>query len=128
MNKNENMISDWLDQNGDPEIEMFIAKNLAITEKVRQALKIKGWSNNRFAEELGKKPSEVSRWLSGMHNLTMKSIIKMEVLLGIDLIHTQPTKEYEYVFLGVVNGNQELISKADEYKIANESQISTIAM
>jgi hypothetical protein len=38
MEKEGKMITDWLDQNGDPEVEQFIEKNLAITEKVRLAL------------------------------------------------------------------------------------------
>ena len=100
MEKEGNMITDWLDQHGNPEIEAFIEKNLAITDKVLTALEAKGWSKGQLAEAMGKSPSEVSKWLSGMHNLTLKSIIKMEAALGIDLIHCEPVKEYEYVFLG----------------------------
>ena len=32
--------------------------------------------------------SEVSKWLSGLHNLTLKSITKMETILGNDIIIT----------------------------------------
>jgi spore cortex formation protein SpoVR/YcgB (stage V sporulation) len=39
-----NMITDWLDQNGNPEIDRFIEKNLAITEKIRLALAEKEWN------------------------------------------------------------------------------------
>ena len=40
--KERNMITSWLDQNGDPEIEKYIETNLAITEKVRLAIERKG--------------------------------------------------------------------------------------
>ena len=113
MEKEGNMITDWLDQHGNPEIEAFIEKNLAITDKVLTALEAKGWSKGQLAEAMGKSPSEVSKWLSGMHNLTLKSIIKMEAALGIDLIHCEPVKEYEYVFLGVINNSDDLKNKVE---------------
>jgi ribosome-binding protein aMBF1 (putative translation factor) len=92
MEKEGNMITNWLDQHGNPEIEAFIEKNLAITDKVLTALEAKGWSKGQLAEAMGESPSEVSKWLSGMHNLTLKSIIKMEAALGIDLIYCEPVK------------------------------------
>ena len=86
MEKEGNMITDWLDQHGDLEIEKFIEKNLAITEKVRLAIEAKGWNKVQFAHALGKSPSEITKWLSGMHNLTLKSLVKMEMALGVELI------------------------------------------
>ena len=80
-----NMITAWLEQNGDPEIEKYIETNLAITEKVRLAIERKGWKTKDLAQAMGKSPSEVSKWLSGMHNLTLKSIVKMEIALGVNL-------------------------------------------
>lgn len=88
MEDSNNMISDWLDENGNPEIDSFIEKNLAITEKVRIEMEKKGWKSQDLAKAMEKNPSEVSKWLTGMHNLTLKSIVKMEIALGIDLIKT----------------------------------------
>lgn len=103
--KNEgNLITNWLDQYGDPEIHRFVEKNLAITEKVRLALEQKGWKSQDLAKAMGKSPSEVSKWLSGLHNLTLKSLIKMEFVLGIDLINIDPVKEVQYVYLGTIKG------------------------
>ena len=82
------MISDWLEENQDPEIQSFVEKNLAIVDKVRRAMEEKGWKSLDLANAMDKNPSEVSKWLTGMHNLTLKSIIKMEQALGVDLIHT----------------------------------------
>ncbi|MFZ4402038.1 MAG: helix-turn-helix domain-containing protein [Bacteroidales bacterium] len=128
MEKEGNMITDWLDQNGDPEIEYFIKKNLAITEKVRLALENKGWSKLQLAEAMHKNPSEISKWLSGMHNLTLKSIIKMEVVLGVDLIHTEAVKEYEYVYLGVIENQNVICNKATKYTETTEMQEYLLAM
>lgn len=123
-----NMITEWLNQNRNPEIDRFIEKNLDITEKVRLALEYKGWKSQDLAKQMNKNPSEVSKWLGGMHNLTLKSIIKMEVALGIDLIHTEPIKEYEYVYLGLIKNQQELVGKANDYESYSESQPMPLAM
>lgn len=103
--KNEgNMITNWLDQYGNPEIERYVEKNLAITEKVRLVLEQKGWKAQDLAKAMDKSPSEVSKWLTGMHNLTLKSITKMEIALGIDLINIEPVKEIQYIYLGTIKG------------------------
>src|SRR5690554_3148596 len=115
--KNEgNMITNWLDQYGNPEIERFVDKNLAITEKVRLALEQKGWKAMDLAKAMDKSPSEVSKWLTGMHNLTLKSITKMEIALGVDLINVEPVKEIQYVYLGTIKGGdlQEAINDYEE--------------
>ena len=41
-----------------------------------------------FAKALGKTETEVSRWLSGTHNLTLATIAKMATVLGDDIITT----------------------------------------
>jgi transcriptional regulator with XRE-family HTH domain len=39
-----------------------------------------------LAQKLGKTESEVSKWLSGTHNLTLKSIAKIEIALDANLL------------------------------------------
>ena len=80
----KNIIDSWLDQNGNEEIARLVEKNLAITEKIVATLKEKNIKKLEFAKMLDKKPSEVSKWLSGTHNLTMKSINKIEMVLQIN--------------------------------------------
>jgi|SRR5690554_2711866 len=101
--KNEpKMITQWLEEHGDPAIERYVEKNLAIVEKVRLALERKGWKSQDFAQAMGKSPSEISKWLTGMHNLTLKSITRMELALGMDLIQVEPISEVKYLYLGQV--------------------------
>lgn len=125
--KKNNIISDWLDQYGDPEIDKFVEKNLAITEKVRLAMEAKGWKSQDLAKAMDKSPSEVSKWLSGMHNLTLKSIIKMEQALGICLVHTEPIKQYEYVYLGTIKGAEDYTQKVNNYQESYADQEYAIA-
>lgn len=116
----ENMLDNWLNANRNTEIDRFVEKNLAITEKVAVLLKKRGISQKQFAKMLGKSPSEVSKWLTGMHNLTLKSIIKMEDVLDINLIHIEPQKEIEYVYLGSIKGSS-VQSAIDDYEHTNYS-------
>lgn len=102
----KNIIDTWLNENGKPEIARFVEKNLALTEKINSVLKERGIQKGQFAEMLGKKPSEISKWLSGTHNLTIKSITKMEAVLGVDLVNIEPITEIKYIYLGSIEGGE----------------------
>lgn len=113
--KKNNIINEWLSENNDPVIERLVKRNLAIALKVRNILDERGLNDNDFAKMLGKTPSEISKWLSGTHNLTQKSIIRMEIALEERLIHVEPVKEY--VHLGVIKGG--IKQAVNEYTEAN---------
>jgi transcriptional regulator with XRE-family HTH domain len=81
-----------------PEDSRFVEKNLAISDQVHDILQthptIK--TQKALAEALGKEPSEISRWLSGLHNIGLENIIKMEVALGCDIILTDQQARERY--------------------------------
>jgi len=101
--KNNN-IDTWLDQNGSPEIAKLIEKNLAIANKIHGILEERGLKAADLARMLNKKPSEISKWLTGTHTFTTKTITKMETVLGEDIIHIEAQKEIVYLKIYV---NQE---------------------
>lgn len=39
-----------------------------------------------FAHRIGKTEAEVSRWLSGTHNFTLRTLAKISTTLDIDLV------------------------------------------
>jgi len=95
-----------------PEIDRFIELSMDIAVQIQSELDLKGWSQSRLAKELGKSESEISKWLSGMHNLTLKSIAKLETALHEKLImtsrevsHIKP--EIRYVTLKVYGGTND---------------------
>jgi transcriptional regulator with XRE-family HTH domain len=91
-------------------------RNLAISNKVQSILDKRGIKQKEFAQILGKKTFEVSKWLTGLHNLTLKSITKMEVALGVDLINFKPITEFKYPNLGSIKGDglEDIINDYDE--------------
>jgi hypothetical protein len=102
-----------------PEDRRYVEKNLAISYQVHDILEthptIK--TQKALAEALGKEPSEISRWLSGLHNIGLENIIKMEVALGRDIILTdqQARERYDRRF------NDLQVYKVDHFKPAPDS-------
>ena len=85
--------------NIDPNNKQFVKKNTEIVEEIYELLDSKKMTQKELAKLLDKKESEVSKWLSGLQNLTLRSITKMEIALGKDIIMTcsQAKKKYEKV-------------------------------
>lgn len=84
-----NIIDNWLKDNGDPVIECLVKKNLAIANKIASLLDSKGMKPADLAVAMGKKRSEVSKWLSGQHTFATKTITKIAEVLGEDIIHIE---------------------------------------
>lgn len=84
-----NVISNWLKENGDPSIQKATEINLAIAIKINNILESKGLKAVDLAKKLDKNQSEVSKWLTGMHTFTTKTLAKISLALGEDVIFTE---------------------------------------
>jgi len=69
-----------------PETENFVTKSMDIADQISQFLSEKNWTQKEFARRMGKQESEISKWLSGQHNFTLKTITNIETVIGKDLI------------------------------------------
>jgi transcriptional regulator with XRE-family HTH domain len=106
-NTKNNIISDWLTQNSNPEIDKLVEKNLAIANKIHNMLEDRGLKAADLARMLKKTPSEISKWLTGTHTFTTKTITKIETILGDDIIHVEPQREIVYLKV-YVNHEEEI--------------------
>lgn len=120
-----NIINDWLNEKGNPEIEKLVEKNLAIANKIYELLQERGLKPADLARMLNKKPSEISKWLTGTHTFTTKTITKIESILGVDIIHIEPQKEYIY-FKVMVKDQQEEQEMAFENSNVNTEDIDFV--
>jgi antitoxin component HigA of HigAB toxin-antitoxin module len=69
------------------ETKIFVQKYLDFVERVHQLMEEKGISQRELAEALGQQPSAISRLLSSdSHNLTLKSIAKLEAFFGQEIM------------------------------------------
>jgi len=69
------------------DVKIYVEKYADIVVRINQLLKEKGYSQKDLAEMLDKSPSEISKWLAGDHNFTLKSISKIEAELGETIIY-----------------------------------------
>lgn len=60
-----------------------------LIDLIEDRLEELGWSRKNLSEHLDKRPSEITKWLSGNHNLTLASLFKLQGALGIPLVSTQ---------------------------------------
>lgn len=80
-----------------PEVSKQVDIAVRIANRVYELLEKKAMSQKDLAKKLGKTETEVSRWLSGTHNLTIATIAKLSVALDDDIIMvTQPVKPYQF--------------------------------
>ncbi|GEM_PF-1557935 len=64
----------------------FVDKSMQLSGLLCEAMQRQGLTQRELASRLGKQESEVSRWLSGTHNFTLKTITRLEAVLGEDLV------------------------------------------
>ena len=72
-----------------------VAKNVAIAVPIIHVLRVQGKTRRDLARLLGKSESEITRWLSGFHNLELKTIYKIEKALGEQIILVCPNEVME---------------------------------
>jgi transcriptional regulator with XRE-family HTH domain len=69
---------------------------MAIVNAIYEALERKNMKASDLARKMDKSPAEISKWLSGSHNLTLQSITRLETILDEDLILTPAEAQKRY--------------------------------
>lgn len=92
---NSPLIKELLDEIT-PEQFAHTEKRMLLAARLDEAIKAKGWRKNEFATAVGKKPSVISKWLSGTHNFTADTLFDIERILNINLIRLECKPEITY--------------------------------
>ena len=69
-----------------PEMKLQMEMSVAIANRIYEILETKGMTQKDLAKRLGKTETEVSRWLSGTHNLTLSTICKISAALEEEIV------------------------------------------
>jgi transcriptional regulator with XRE-family HTH domain len=69
-----------------PQMSQQISKRMKLAAQIDDVLMSRGLTNQEFAFMMGKKPSEITRWLSGTHNFTTETLWEIERVLNIQLL------------------------------------------
>ncbi len=56
------------------DIKAEIDLSFAISDRIDFLMQEKGLSKKQFADALGRRPSEITKWLSGQHNFTIATL------------------------------------------------------
>ena len=88
-----NRIMDEIRSSISPETKMQMELSVAIANRIYDILEAKGMSQKDFARLMGKTETEVSRWLSGTHNMTLATICKISLALGENILSVAEVEE-----------------------------------
>ncbi|MDE6288842.1 MAG: helix-turn-helix transcriptional regulator [Muribaculaceae bacterium] len=57
-----------------------------ISDRIYQLMLDRGLSKKQFADALGKRPSEITKWLSGQHNFTIATLGMLSSYFGQPIV------------------------------------------
>lgn len=60
--------------------------SFAISNRIDTLMRQRGLNRKQLAEALGKRPNEITRWLSGEHNFTLVTIAKLSTFFGNPIV------------------------------------------
>lgn len=67
-----------------------IRLSFEIVERIDNLMQKRHISQKQLALQLGKKPSEINKWLSGMYNFSLKTITQLEAVLSEPILGVIP--------------------------------------
>lgn len=68
------------------DVKAEIDLSFAIVDRIDVILKEKGMTQRDLAEALGKNEAEISRWMRGTHNFTIRTLAKISNVLGTPIV------------------------------------------
>lgn len=117
------------------EIDVFVNRSFDIVDRIHEILRLKNLSQKDLADLLEKRESEVSKWMTGTHNFTLKTLVKIEDVLGlpiIKVINREIVKEKQPVFFliekkyaQISQGNDILVGDIQDFEIRQKFQNPT---
>lgn len=94
--KANNLFEKYLER-VDPEIRNEVRLNIDIANRIYDLIKKKGMTQRKFAALMGKRESEVSRWLSGTRGFTTNTLAKISAVLGEPVVKVPEASEQSMV-------------------------------
>ena len=79
------------------DVKSFIDNSMRIADQIHSILERQGRTQKDLADMLGKRESQISKWLSGTHNFTLKSLSKIENVLNEKIISTPIQLDKDFI-------------------------------
>ena len=93
------------------EIKLFITRSFDIADRIHEVLQAKNLDQKDLALLLNKKESQISKWMSGTHNFTLKTISRIESALETPIIVVVSNEKIERKQHALLNDSQESYGK-----------------
>lgn len=109
------------------EVKRFVDHSFDIVDQIYDILEKQGKSQRDLAKMLDKKESEISKWMQGTHNFTIKSIAKIEEVLGEPIIITPKKVVKRTQFIPVyIQSNHKIDNGSESLKGGKWSESSNV--
>ena len=99
----KNSLFDQCVANVAPEVMEEVSLNVDIANRIYDLLKEKKMTQREFAALMGKRESEISRWLTGSHGFTTTTLAKIAAVLGEPIVMVKKDPQVQYVFVPIRN-------------------------
>lgn len=113
MNTNENYKSTLLNEPVPEEIGRYLDYSMTITRRIIEKLRSESITLKKFAKALGKKESQVSEWLIGRHNFSLRLLSEISVKHDLDFSDAFRLPGVNQQNFSPVEGIQDLNQKLD---------------
>lgn len=110
----KNAILESIRQETPAYIKREIDLSFYIVDRISEILQLKGMTQKDLADLLGKKESEISKWMTGTHNFTIRSIAKIERALNVSIFDIEKEKQSEKEILKVNTSDFLIIPHKDQ--------------
>ena len=98
-----------------PEVMEEVNLNIDIANRIYDLLKAKNLTQHEFASRMGKRDSEISRWLTGTHGFTTATLAKISAVLGEPIVEVRRESETKYILMTMPSYNSSLGISGNSY-------------
>lgn len=98
-----------------PEVMEEVNLNIDIANRIYDLLKAKNLTQHEFASRMGKRDSEISRWLTGTHGFTTATLAKISAVLGEPIVEVRRESKTKYIFMTMPSYNSSLGISGNSY-------------
>lgn len=67
-------------------VQAEVDLSFEISDRIDALMRQRGLSKKQFADALGRRPSEITKWLSGEHNFTISTLAMLSSFFGKPII------------------------------------------
>ena len=97
----KNSLFDQCVANVAPAVMEEVSLNVDIANRICDLLKEKNMTQRELATLMGKRESEISRWLSGSHGFTTTTLAKIAAVLGEPIVMVKREPQVQFVFVPI---------------------------